>query len=86
VFPARCARLPGQALPEAEDRGTFGGIEPVDTVTRLCAMNLLLDGIGETESGSGVPPLQSGEQSRDGSATLSATLSPAFVMPVLLNF
>jgi type I restriction enzyme M protein len=49
--------------------GTFFGIELVDSVTRLCAMNLLLHGIGETESGSGVSPLNSGEQSRDGSAT-----------------
>ncbi|GDY21036.1 DNA methyltransferase [Verrucomicrobiota bacterium] len=31
--------------------GTFFGIELVDSVTRLCAMNLLLHGIGETESG-----------------------------------
>jgi len=33
--------------------GTFYGIELVDSVTRLCAMNLLLHGIG----GSGVSPL-----------------------------
>jgi type I restriction enzyme M protein len=29
--------------------GTFYGIELVDSVTRLCAMNLLLHGIGETD-------------------------------------
>jgi type I restriction enzyme M protein len=33
--------------------GTFYGIELVDSVTRLCAMNLLLHGIGD--SGSGAP-------------------------------
>jgi type I restriction enzyme M protein len=54
--------------------GTFYGIELVDSVTRLCAMNLLLHGIGDSisesgsnESGSGVSPLKS----RDGSSTLS---------------
>ncbi len=31
--------------------GTFFGIELVDSVTRLCAMNLLLHGIGETDVG-----------------------------------
>ena len=53
--------------------GTFYGIELVDSVTRLCAMNLLLHGIGDSisesgsnESGSGVSPLKS----RDGSSTL----------------
>ena len=35
--------------------GTFYGIELVDSVTRLCAMNLLLHGIGD--GGSGVSPL-----------------------------
>jgi len=30
--------------------GTFFGIELVDSVTRLCAMNLLLHGIGESEA------------------------------------
>nr|WP_294233829.1 N-6 DNA methylase [Prosthecobacter sp.] len=35
--------------------GTFHGIELVDSVTRLCAMNLLLHGIGD--GGSGVSPL-----------------------------
>jgi type I restriction enzyme M protein len=54
--------------------GTFFGIELVDSVTRLCAMNLLLHGIGG-DSGSGVPPLNSEGQSRDGSAT--------FDLPVL---
>ena len=34
--------------------GTLFGIELVDSVTRLCAMNLLLHGIG-SESGSDVP-------------------------------
>ena len=72
--------------------GTFFGIELVDSVTRLCAMNLLLHGIGESESGSkigsesgsGVPPLnQENKQSRDGSATLPATLSATFEMPVV---
>ena len=77
--------------------GTFFGIELVDSVTRLCAMNLLLHGIGESESGSGVSPLESGEQSRDGSATMlnqsrdgSATMlnqsrdgSATFEMPVV---
>src|SRR5579871_1003173 len=35
-------------------RGTFFGIELVDSVTRLCAMNLLLHGIGE-ESDENMP-------------------------------
>jgi type I restriction enzyme M protein len=51
--------------------GTFHGIELVDSVTRLCAMNLLLHGIGD--SGSGVPPLnENDKQRRDASATGSA--------------
>jgi type I restriction enzyme M protein len=33
--------------------GTFYGIELVDSVTRLCAMNLLLHGIGDGGSGGG---------------------------------
>ncbi len=37
--------------------GTFFGIELVDGVTRLCAMNLLLHGIGGGDGGSGVSPL-----------------------------
>jgi len=52
--------------------GTLFGIELVDSVTRLCAMNLLLHGIGE--SGSDVSSLKEA-QSRDGSAT--------FDLPVL---
>lgn len=57
--------------------GTFFGIELVDSVTRLCAMNLLLHGIGETESGSGVSPLKDADQSRDGSATLPVVTKDA---------
>jgi type I restriction enzyme M protein len=53
--------------------GTFYGIELVDSVTRLCAMNLLLHGIGD--SGSGVPPLDSDtERRRDASSTLDPDL------------
>ena len=49
--------------------GTFFGVELVDSVTRLCAMNLLLHGIGD--SGSGVSPLNSGnDQRRDAAATV----------------
>ena len=55
--------------------GTFFGIELVDSVTRLCAMNLLLHGIGD--SGSGVSPLSPEEQSRDGSATLPVVTKDA---------
>lgn len=51
--------------------GTFFGIELVDSVTRLCAMNLLLHGIGE--SGSDVSSLKAG-QSRDGSTTFADDL------------
>jgi type I restriction enzyme M protein len=42
------ARLPGldRAQKKALKSGTFHGIELVDSVTRLCAMNLLLHGIG----------------------------------------
>ena len=70
--------------------GTFFGIELVDSVTRLCAMNLLLHGIGESESGSDVSSLKAG-QSRDGSATLkegqirdgSATVAFSDNLPVV---
>jgi len=50
--------------------GTFFGIELVDSVTRLCAMNLLLHGIGG-DSGSGVSPLddEAGEKRRDAAST-----------------
>jgi type I restriction enzyme M protein len=42
------AKLPGldRAQKKALKSGTFHGIELVDSVTRLCAMNLLLHGIG----------------------------------------
>lgn len=42
------AKLPGldRAQKKALKSGTFFGIELVDSVTRLCAMNLLLHGIG----------------------------------------
>lgn len=51
--------------------GTFHGIELVDSVTRLCAMNLLLHGIGE--SGSGILPVEtgSGNKGQDASSTFS---------------
>ena len=48
--------------------GTFFGIELVDSVTRLCAMNLLLHGIG---SGSDVSSLDSDDDKRrDATSTL----------------
>ena len=57
--------------------GTFFGIELVDSVTRLCAMNLLLHGIGDDgSSGSGVPPLDpDNDKRRDAAST--------FDMPVV---
>ena len=36
--------------------GTLFGIELVDSVTRLCAMNLLLHGIDDTDCSDGVSP------------------------------
>ena len=51
---------------------TLYGVELVDGVARLCCMNMLLHGIGD--SGSGVSPLLSAsdsEQRRDASATLT---------------
>jgi type I restriction enzyme M protein len=47
------ARTPGldKAQKKRLKSGTLFGIELVDSVTRLCAMNLLLHGIGEAESG-----------------------------------
>jgi type I restriction enzyme M protein len=47
------AKLPGldKAQKRALKSGTFHGIELVDSVTRLCAMNLLLHGIGDSGSG-----------------------------------
>jgi len=72
--------------------GTFFGIELVDSVTRLCAMNLLLHGIGG-DSGSNVAAASrrssEGDQSRDGSATplnsgeQSRDGSATFDMPVV---
>jgi type I restriction enzyme M protein len=47
--------------------GTFYGIELVDSVTRLCAMNLLLHGIGD--GGSGVSPLEAPAKRQDASST-----------------
>jgi type I restriction enzyme M protein len=46
------AKLPGldRAQKKALKSGTFHGIELVDSVTRLCAMNLLLHGIGGSEA------------------------------------
>jgi type I restriction enzyme M protein len=46
------AKLPGldRVQKKALKSGTFHGIELVDSVTRLCAMNLLLHGIGGAES------------------------------------
>jgi type I restriction enzyme M protein len=46
--------------------GTFFGIELVDSVTRLCAMNLLLHGIGEGSSDASSPE---GKNSAGGGAT-----------------
>jgi type I restriction enzyme M protein len=53
--------------------GTFFGIELVDSVTRLCAMNLLLHGIGD--SGTDVPSADALDLGQDGRAT--------FDMPVV---
>jgi type I restriction enzyme M protein len=47
--------------------GTFFGIELVDGVTRLCAMNLLLHGIGD--GGSDVSSLDQNEKRRDAAST-----------------
>jgi type I restriction enzyme M protein len=47
--------------------GTFYGIELVDSVTRLCAMNLLLHGIGD--GGSGVSPLDPNDKRQDAAST-----------------
>ncbi|MEO7797081.1 MAG: class I SAM-dependent DNA methyltransferase [Opitutaceae bacterium] len=46
------AKLPGldRAQKKALKHGTFHGIELVDSVTRLCAMNMLLHGIGGAEA------------------------------------
>ncbi|MFZ4774579.1 MAG: type I restriction-modification system subunit M [Terrimicrobiaceae bacterium] len=46
------ARIPGldRAQRKKLKSGTFFGIELVDSVTRLCAMNLLLHGIGGSEA------------------------------------
>src|SRR5207248_6588780 len=52
--------------------GTFFGIELVDSVTRLCCMNLLLHGIGE--SGTGVPPVGKQGNGQDGRPTLEVEL------------
>src|SRR5213592_3391316 len=56
--------------------GTLFGIELVDSVARLCCMNLLLHGIGESsagvspvESSVGVSPAKKEQNGRDGRAT-----------------
>jgi type I restriction enzyme M protein len=62
--------------------GTFYGIELVDSVTRLCAMNLLLHGIGD--GGSGVSPLDSDDKRRDAASTAStASAASTFDLPVI---
>ena len=48
--------------------GTLFGIELVDSVARLCCMNLLLHGIGE--SGTGFQPVGKRGDSQDGRSTL----------------
>src|SRR5213083_164687 len=48
--------------------GTLFGIELVDSVARLCCMNLLLHGIGE--SGTGFQPVGKKGNSQDGRSTL----------------
>ena len=51
--------------------GTLHGVELVDSVARLCAMNLLLHGIGEADGGAGVSPAKdSNDRNRDECATL----------------
>jgi type I restriction enzyme M protein len=64
--------------------GTFFGIELVDSVTRLCAMNLLLHGIGEggSEGGSDVSSLKVGK-SRNGSATFNTLATVTGDLPVV---
>src|SRR5438034_562270 len=59
--------------------GTFFGIELVDSVARLCCMNLLLHGIGE--SGAGVPPAGKGGSSRDGRAPLEDDVHTLLRLP-----
>jgi len=51
------AKLPGldRAQKKALKSGTFHGIELVDSVTRLCAMNLLLHGIGGESDSTELP-------------------------------
>jgi type I restriction enzyme M protein len=48
--------------------GTLHGVELLDSVARLCTMNLLLHGIGG-ESGTGILPVGSGHHGQDGRAT-----------------
>ena len=58
--------------------GTFHGIELVDSVTRLCAMNLLLHGIGE--GGSDVSSLDPDDKRRDAEGRPAAS---TFELPVV---
>src|SRR5207245_9363816 len=60
--------------------GTFFGIELVDSVARLCCMNLLLHGIGE--SGTGFQPVGKRGNSQDGRSTLEDDV-PVFVKDAL---
>lgn len=57
----------------ALDSETIFGVELVDSVTRLCMMNLLLHGIG----GSGVSPLDSNSKRQDAASTLPVTTRDA---------
>ncbi|MDR1011184.1 MAG: SAM-dependent methyltransferase, partial [Opitutaceae bacterium] len=72
--------LAKQTLDKAQKRflknGTLHGVELVDSVTRLCAMNLMLHGIGE--SGSDVSSLGSKDNKRqDAASTLPVTTRDA---------
>ena len=61
------AKLPGldRAQRKKLKSGTFFGIELVDSVTRLCAMNLLLHGIGDPGDCSGAVSASDDERRND---------------------
>ncbi len=73
------ARIPGldKAQKKRLKNGTLFGIELVDSVTRLCAMNLLLHGIGDTDCSVGVSPSRNRRSQTDATGELPVVTKDA---------
>jgi type I restriction enzyme M protein len=83
------ARIPGldKAQKKRLKNGTLFGIELVDSVTRLCAMNLLLHGIGSEDAGTVPSPGGPGAAGAKSGGTLdgkdAGSGDPAYSLPVV---